>query len=284
MNAPQNVRLKKIEDCVTSHAQPQRATLPTGPLQRACRATLALMLREMSTRYGRSPGGYVWAVLEPIGAVIVISVALQFLIRVPPLGSSFLLFYASGYLVFYLYNTLQQHISLALTFSKPLLMYPAVSWIDAVLARFFLNTLTGLGVVAVCMTGIVWWTQTNVTFDMPMILASLFLMALLGLGHGTLNCVLTGLFPVWGHIWGILSRPLLVVAGVFFIVEDLPQNAQDVLWWTPWIHATTLFRQGVYPTYQPEFVSVTLVLLWALIPLFFGLLLLRRHRQDILMQ
>ena len=45
-----------------------------------------------------------------------------------------------------------------------------------------------------------------------------------------------------------------------------------------------MFRQGVYPTYQPDFVSVTLVLLWAVIPLFFGLLLLRRHRQDILMQ
>lgn len=267
-----------------SHVKAQPAALPTGKFQRAARATLALMLREMSTRYGRSPGGYVWAVLEPLGAVIVISVALQFLIRVPPLGTSFLLFYASGYLAFYLYNTLQQHISLALTFSKPLLMYPAVSWIDAVLARFALNTLTGFGVVAIAMTGIIWWSETNLSLDLSAILGSLAMMAALGLGHGTLNCALVGLFPAWAQIWGILSRPLLVAAGVFFIVEDLPQNAQDVLWWTPWIHATTLFRQGVYQTYEPDFVSLTLVALWALIPLFFGLLLLRRHRQDILMQ
>ncbi len=269
---------------MTAHAPPQRAQVATSKLGRATRATLALMLREMSTRYGRSPGGYVWAVLEPIGAVVVISIALSFLIRVPPLGSSFLLFYASGYLAFYLYNSLQQHISLALTFSKPLLMYPAVSWIDAVLARFFLNVLTGCAVVAISMAGIIWYTETNTTLDLPSILGALAMMALLGLGHGTLNCALVGLFPAWAHVWGILSRPLLVAAGVFFIVEDLPQNAQDVLWWTPWIHATTLFRQGVYPTYQPDYISFTLVMLWALIPLFFGLLLLRRHRQDILMQ
>ena len=265
-------------------APPQPAAPPLGKMHRALRATLALMLREMSTRYGRSPGGYVWAVLEPIGAVIVISIALQFLIRVPPLGSSFLLFYASGYLVFFLYNTLQLHISNALNFSKPLLMYPAVSWIDAVLARFFLNTLTGIAVVVIAMAGILWWTETNTRLDLPSLLGALAMMAALGLGHGTLNCALSGLFPVYAQVWGILSRPLLVAAGVFFIVEDLPQGAQDVLWWSPWIHATTLFRQGVYPTYQPDFVSFTLVLLWALIPLFFGLLLLRRHRQDILMQ
>jgi len=223
-------------------------------------------------------------VLEPVGAVIVISIALSFLIRVPPLGNSFLLFYATGYLPFYLYTTLQQHVSLSLNYSKQLLMYPAVSWIDAVLARFFLNFLTCLGVVAIATAGIYSFTETNTFINLVPILTSLSLMALLGLGLGTLNAALFGLFPAWLQVWSILNRPLLVAAGVFFIVEDLPQNAQDILWWTPWIHGTTLFREGMYPTYQPEFSSVAVMLAWSLIPLFFGLLLLRRFHQTILMQ
>ena len=38
------------------------------------RTVSALMLREMSTRYGRSPGGYAWALLEPVGAIIVMAI------------------------------------------------------------------------------------------------------------------------------------------------------------------------------------------------------------------
>ena len=34
------------------------------------RAVAALVLREMSTRYGRTPGGYLWAILEPLGMII----------------------------------------------------------------------------------------------------------------------------------------------------------------------------------------------------------------------
>ena len=37
------------------------------------RTILALMLREMSARYGRSPGGYLWALLEPLGAILILS-------------------------------------------------------------------------------------------------------------------------------------------------------------------------------------------------------------------
>ncbi len=264
--------------------RPQRPAQGTGTFGRSIRSITALMLREMSARYGRSPGGYVWAVLEPIGAIVVIAVALSFIIRVPSLGNSFLLFYASGYIPFLIYNLLQANITQALIYSRPLLMYPVVSWIDAILARFLLNLLTSIAVACIVLFGILRFTETNAILELGPLLISVGLMALLGLGHGTLNCLLFGLFPAWVQLWSIVSRPLMVVAGVFFVMEDLPGHVQDIMWWTPWIHATSLFRQGIYATYEPGFVSIILVLVWALVPLAFGLLLLRRFRQDILMR
>jgi capsular polysaccharide transport system permease protein len=240
------------------------------------------MLREMSTRYGRTPGGYIWALLEPIGALIVMSVAFSILMRSPPLGNSFVLFYASGYLVFIIYANLAGQIQSAINFSKPLLMYPAVSWIDAVLARFVLNLLTNVAVTTIVFFGILEFTPATATLDFaPMVLA-VVLSAGLGLGIGTLNCCLVGLFPAYGRVWGIVTRPLFLVAGVIFTYEMMPASVQDILWYTPWIHITGLFRTGVYPTYSADYVSITLVLLWSLIPLVMGLMLLRRHYQDIL--
>lgn len=115
---------------------------------------MALILREMSTRYGRTPGGYVWAVLEPVGALVVMSVVFAILLRAPPLGNSFILFYASGYLPFIISATIMANVQSAISFSKPLLMYPAVSWLDAIIARFILNLLTGVVIFIIVFVGI----------------------------------------------------------------------------------------------------------------------------------
>lgn len=250
----------------------------------SARAIAALMLREMSTRYGRSPGGYIWAVVEPVGALVVMSFVFSLLIRSPSLGNSFLLFYATGYLPFLLYSLTLASVMNALNFSKPLLMYPAVTWIDALLARFILNTLTSVAVACIVLVGILEFTDTTAVLEFRYMVSAMAFAALLGAGHGTFNCALLGLFPVYGQVWSIATRPLLIGAGVFFVYEDLSPAIQSILDWTPWIHFTAMFRQGVYPTYAPDFISVPLLLLWAMVPLMFGLLLLRRHRQRILMR
>lgn len=246
------------------------------------RSITALVLREMSTRYGRTPGGYIWAVLEPMGALIVMAVVFSILLRAPSLGNSFILFYASGYLPFTIYASVAGSVQTALMFSKPLLMYPAVSWIDAILARFILNFLTGVVVLIIVLIGILHFTAATATLSIGPIILSVILAALLGLGIGTLNCLLAGLFSAWGALWGIATRPLFLVAGVIFLYEDMPASIQGLLWYTPWIHFTGLARTGIYPTYAPDYISVPLVLVWAMVPLALGLVLLRRHHQDIL--
>lgn len=250
----------------------------------SARSIVALMLREMSTRYGRSPGGYIWAILEPTGALVVMAFVFSLLLRSPSLGNSFLLFYTTGYLPFLLYSFTMTTAMMALNFSRPLLMYPAVNWLDAILARFILNALTTITVSCIVLFGILEFTDTNAVLEFRYMISAMGFAALLGLGHGTFNCALLGLFPVYGQIWSIATRPLLIAAGVFFLYEDLSPNIQPILDWTPWIHFTAMFRQGVYPTYAPDFISVPVLLIWALVPLMFGLLLLRRHRQRILMR
>ena len=243
---------------------------------------MALVLREMSTRYGRSPGGYLWAVLEPLGAIVLLAVGFSLLIRTPSLGTSFILFYATGYLPFNLYQVNSVMVARSLTFSRALLFYPAVTWADAVLARFLLNTLTGVMVAYLLLALILNLIDTRIVLDIQPILSAMGLAAVLGLGVGALNCVLNGLFPAWELIWSIATRPLFLASGVIFIYEDLPQTAQTFLWYNPLMHVTGLMRQGFYPMYAPDYVTPIYVVIWALVPLAMGLLLLQRHHRDIL--
>lgn len=246
------------------------------------RVIVALILREMGTRYGRSPGGYLWAVLEPVGFIVILSVAFGLVMHTPPLGRSFLLFYATGFLPFHLYQSLQGTISASIRFSRPLLMFPAVTWLDAVAARFVLNLLTGLIVIGLVLAGILMFEGSRAMLDLPMLMLALGLTALLGLGVGTLNCLLFGLFPLWETVWGIAMRPLILISGVFFLVEDLPRLAQEVLWFNPLVHVIALMRAGIYPTYVPQYAAPLYPAVIGAVALALGMLFLRAWHKDII--
>jgi capsular polysaccharide transport system permease protein len=242
----------------------------------------ALILREMSTRYGRTPGGFVWAIAEPLGAIILLSVGFSLIVRSPSLGTSFILFFATGFVPLNLYMTLSIPVARSLLFSKQLLKYPAVGWIDAILARLILNTLTNVLFAIILFLIVMTAVDTRTVLDFTPIVEAVALTILLGFGVGTLNCTLFGLFPVWEQIWAILTRPLFLASAVFYIYEDLPRAAQDILWYNPLVHITGLMRTGFYPTYSPTYINVTYVLFFAITLVALGLLLTRRFQADIL--
>lgn len=246
------------------------------------RTVLALMLREMSTRYGRTPGGYLWSIAEPLGAIMVLSIGFSLLVRTPSLGHSFLLFYATGYLAFNMYMSIANTVGRAILFSRPLLLYPAVNWLDAVLARFLLNSLTSVVISVLLLGGILAVIGHRATLDMLPILEATSLAMLLGLGIGTVNCALSGLFPLWEVAWSIFTRPLFLASGILYLYEELPPLAAQILWFNPLIHITGTMRSGFYPIYGATFASPLYVLGISLALTALGQILLGRYHREIL--
>ncbi|MDZ4096301.1 MAG: sugar ABC transporter permease, partial [Paracoccaceae bacterium] len=166
----------------------QRPRMPSLSV-RTARTVVALMLREMTTTYGRSAGGYLWALLEPVGGIIllttVISAGLQ--LRKPSLGISFAMFYATGILSFQLYLRMQQKISQSITYSRALLRYPAVTFVDAILARFLINMITQAAILFIVIGTIVLMFDTRTIFDPVTVMLGLAMAGMLALGIGTMN-------------------------------------------------------------------------------------------------
>lgn len=248
------------------------------------RSVVALMLREMSTTYGRSPGGYLWAVLEPVGGIMVLTLAFSLLLRAPSLGTDFALFYATGYLPFTVYSKISTAVGASLRFSRALLTYPSVTYVDAILARFLLTLLTQVMVFYVIINGIVIVRDLSPILEFGAIVKAFAMAAMLGLGIGVLNAHLGTMYPVWKNVWGIVTRPLFLASGIFYLPEDLPGWAMDVLIWNPLIHIVGLMRRGFYATYDASYVSPTYVCTVALIAMALGLLLLRRDHKEILFE
>ena len=250
---------------------------------RTLRTIFALIMREMSTSYGRSPGGYLWAVIDPVLALTLLSTLFSFVMRNPPLGDSFPLFYATGYLPFMMFNDIANKTATSLNYSRPLLQYPAVTFVDALIARAILQLVTHVLVAYVVFFGMFVIFDLRLRIDYPSIAIGYGLAALVGFGVGCFNCYAMMNFPVWERVWQIITRPLLFISGLFLTYDAMPEVLQKVLWWNPLIHIVGFIRRGIYaPAYRGDYLSLAFPILLSLILAVLGLLLLWRHHQNLL--
>ncbi len=224
-------------------------------LPRACRTIIALILREMATSYGRSPGGYIWAIAEPVAGIALLTFIFSLGFQAPPIGTSFALFYASGLVPFLIYSDVSGKISQSINFSLPLLGYPRVTLVDAVLARAILSVMTQTLVCGLVFGGLLLFIGTQSRLDVGRLAQAILMAFALGFGVGTLNCFLITLFPVWQRLWSIINRPIFLLSCIVFIFETIPLPFRDWLWYNPIVHIVGMTRQGLYFSYAGEYIS-----------------------------
>lgn len=248
---------------------------------RATRTIFALILREMTMTSARSALGYLWEILEPAVGILLLTLIFGLFLRSPPIGHNFPLFYASGLLPFIMFVDLSNKVATSVRVSRPLLTYPGVTYLDAVIARFLLGAITKLLIFALVLGGIVLMYDISPLFDYGNIMLGLGLALMLALSVGLVNCLLFHYFPLWDRLWTLVNRPLLIISGIIVLVETIPQPYRDWLAWNPIVHMVGVLRMGIYPTYQPGYVSVTYLVGIIAVLLPTGLFFMRRYWRDL---
>jgi capsular polysaccharide transport system permease protein len=251
---------------------------------RTFRSITALILREMASTYGRSPGGYLWMILEPAAGVALLSFVFSLIQRSPSLGTNFAYFYTPGMLPFVFFASISNQIAAAIKYSRALLAYPAVTFMDALLARFLLNALTQLLVLVILMVGIVILYDLRPILDWPNIFLGLAMLIAITLSVGVMNCFLFSSFPLWERFWGVLTRPLFILSGILFIPENVPARFRDIYMLNPLAHMTSQMRKGFFATYDAVYVSPLYVFMVSLVVGIFGLLFLLKNHKDIMLK
>ncbi len=246
------------------------------------RSVLALMIREMTTTYGRSPGGYLWAFAEPAGGVAMMTLVFSMIARNPPVGDNFPLYFASGLLPFMMYQSVVAKVGGAIRYSKPLLAYPSVTYLDAITSRLLLTVLTEIMVSLVVLVVIIQIYGLKLNIDYLACVEAVLLAVSLGLGIGLVNCYLISMVPIWQSVWSVLNRPLFLISGVFFLLDPLPEHVRDPLLWNPLAHPIMVLRRGLFDTYDAPYAAPSYVFVVSLCLGTIGMLLLHRYHRVIL--
>ncbi|MBD9541586.1 ABC transporter permease [Ensifer sp. ENS04] len=243
-------------------------------LKQHLRVTAALIVREMSTRYGSKPGGYLWAVFDPVAHVAMMTIIFQALARMPALGLSFPLFFASGYLPYTFYQRMCSFMAGTMRANKALLSYPIVAPFDAIVSRFVLQLMTDVLVAILILFLIIKFSGIGQPMNYTGMVEAAGAAALLGLGIGTVNIVLFARAALYEQIFGIISRPLFMISGVFLLPENLPEPYREAILYNPLVHNIMWFRSAIYPEYRADGLDKGYALEFSLACIVLGLALL----------
>ena len=237
------------------------------------RIVSALLIREMSTRFGNKPGGYIWALLDPVAHVLMLTILFQAIAHVPPLGSNFTLFFATGYIAFHFYQGTMKYMSEALQANKSLLSYPNVAPIDTLIARLILQIFTMILVGFIILTVSVHYSRMRYGVDWGYVFISMVAAAALATGVSLSNTVLFLKSPLYEKVYQIAMKPAFMLAGVFYLPDALPHPFREIIGYNPVVHLVALFRKGFYPEYRAVILDVGYLSGWIFVSLLGGMTL-----------
>ncbi|MCP9866784.1 ABC transporter permease [Cyanobium sp. Cruz-8D1] len=215
------------------------------------RVVNALVYRELRRRVSDVQGGFLAVLLEPVGQIAVWA-ALRLIIRQASSVNNLniWLFLATGVILFNLYARVAAHGLTTMEANKALFFYRRVKPIDTVLAKA-IEELGLYSLAAIIVFGLVWAYLYNLVLqNLPLLVISFVLMALLAVASSLLSLVGSYYFPNLKQVLSWINRALYLASGVIYAPMDIPQFARDFLVWNPLLQCIELARKALSIDYQ----------------------------------
>ena len=205
----------------------------------------ALLLRELSSRFGRENMGFVWLFLEPALLGGTIGLVHHISGHQLPGGPNVFVFWVLGYIPYYLMRAVINSAPSAIRSNQTLLYHRRITILDIMISRGLLDGASVLGAYAgfTLFFGAAFgeWPASP-----GKVLIGLALM--LGVAQGVALLIAAGsvrteLFDRITHLAVYLSLP---ISGAFYMVFWLPTEAQRMALWIPTVHCFELVRDGQF--------------------------------------
>jgi capsular polysaccharide transport system permease protein len=236
----------------------------------------ALLLRELSSRFGKSRGGFIWVLVEPVAHLLVPVLVMSFIRnRVLP-GVEYPVFLVYGFLPFLLFKAICLQIVNGVNTAKGLLSYRQVHLMDVFIAKAMSYAVIQAVVFALVLSG-----MSLFGFDVlpprPVEFAGVLILTIaLAFGLGLVLAAIASLVPDARSIISVMFMPLYLVSGVLFPITRFPDDMVRWMAINPVLHLVELSRVAAVEGYVPmKYLSLEYPVALALISTLIGLMFYR---------
>ena len=237
----------------------------------------ALLMREMTTRFGRDQIGFLWAFFEPL----LLSMGIGLLKALTSHGQNYgvppFIFGVIGYAPFYAFRSIVNSSVVALRANTMLLYHRQIKLMDVMVARNLLQAAVVCVIMVVLIAGAAWLVDM-MPHDTPLLVAGLLLMLLFSHGLSLLIASASAAFEATEHLVQPFTYLSLPFSGAFIAMNDLPPSWREVMLWNPQPHFHEMMRDGMFGDLLPAHYSVAYILGWTVALNLLGMFALRAAR------
>lgn len=240
------------------------------------RVIYALIMREARTRYGSSNLGYAWAIFDPLVTLAVFVGVFAALGRTSPVPAPITVFFVTGIVPLFFWRGTVGQAANAISASLGLLSYPQVMPADVIIARLLLEGATTVIVFLLFVIGLQLVIDVSPSWffgDPLQLLIAVFGLFYFTIGSAFLSSSLARVLPVWKNIWTYISRPIWILSGIFFTLEQLPTGLRSYMAYNPVAHIVEWFRSAAIPTFDSSAYSIVYPMAFATGFLIIGLVI-----------
>jgi capsular polysaccharide transport system permease protein len=242
----------------------------------------ALLLRELTTRFGRSQLGFIWLFLEPLLLATTIGLLHWAIGRGAHRAGEapIFLFFVVGYAPYFAFRAIINRAPSAFTSNMTLMYHRQVRLLDIALAR---NLLEAAAVMCVLLliVGASAWLVGIAPHSIPVLVGALLLLFAFANGIGLLAAAGAARWEAVERIIHPLTYLSLPFSGALFSLHQMPLRWREALLWNPQANIHEMVREGMFGDIMVTHFDMPYVLAWVVMVNLLGLAAIRAVRPQL---
>jgi capsular polysaccharide transport system permease protein len=206
----------------------------------------ALMIRELTTRFGRDNIGFLWIMAEPLLFAGLVALIWHFLHGEKEHGIGITAFIVTGYIPITLFRHGINRSVMVFTVNSSLLYHRQVKVVDFIFVRFLIEVLGGMMAYVFIACVLIAFGQFPMPSDIGLLIAGWLIYCFFSFSLCLIIAPLSEMSEVLEKFVPVTTYVMIPFSGLFTMVSWLTPNMREYLLWSPFVHGMEMMRKGVW--------------------------------------
>jgi capsular polysaccharide transport system permease protein len=243
----------------------------------------ALMIRELTTRFGRENIGFLWIMAEPLLFAVLVGILWRAMKGPIEYGVDIVAFVVTGYIPLVLFRSSVSRAVSSFSANGSLMYHRQIKILDLILVRFGIELIGHMMAylfIAIVLGALGFFPWP---YDIGWLMLGWFYYALFTFAV-TLVAPLSEMSEILEKVVPVTTYLMIPFSGAFYLVGSLFPAAAEAVLYSPPVHGMEMMRYGVFgPSINPQY-DLIYPIAFCLPCMALGLLLARIVRKDLVVE
>lgn len=248
------------------------------------RVIKALMIRELTTRFGRENIGFLWVMVEPLLFAGLVGLVWTWMKGPEDHGVSVVAFVVSGYIPLTLLRNSFGRCTNIFVANGSLMYHRQIKILDFVFVRVLIEFIGAMMAYLFIGAILAYAGLFPIPADLGYVIGGWLLYALFVLSMCFIVAPLSEMSEVLEKLLPVTIYISIPFSGTFNMVSWLTPEVREIMLWSPMVNAVEMMRYGLFGNAVRPYYNLTVPLMSSMICMVIGLALCRHVRRTLVVE